>query len=330
MFRAAGTPEHIATSVAGSLVLANMKGHESHGLVRLPGYIAAIKAGHIRAAEEARLVSAQRSAAVVDGCWGFGQTAAKFATKVAIDLAATQGVAAVTIQNCNHIGRVGEYVEMIAAARQIGMALCNSGRGVAPHGGVGRVLGTNPIAWSAPLADGEDAVLDIATATLPEGKLLIALHEGKTVPPGVIVDSTGNPSVEPADFYAGGWLLPFAGHKGSGLSMLVELTGGLLSGMGSSSDPDYKNGNGTMIMAIDVAAFVPLETYYKQAETFRQEVKRLGARPEGGDILLPGELERRTAATRRAEGVRVQGPIRRELTRAADELGVDLGDFALS
>lgn len=328
IFCAVGTPEHLATQVVRALVLSNLVGHESHGLVRLPGYVSGIKGGHLHPTAEPRLVSSQRSAAIVDGCWGFGHVAAQFATKVAIDIAATQSVAAVTIQNCHHIGRVGEYVETIARGGKIGIACCNSGRGVAPYGGSGRVLGTNPIAWSAPLADGA-VVLDIATATLPEGKLLIALHEGRTVAPGAIVDRDGNPSVEPADFYAGGWLLPFAGHKGSGLSMLVELTGGLLSGMGSSCDPDYKNGNGTLIMAIDVGAFVPIETYYQQAETFRQQVKQPAATPDGLDVLLPGEVERRALAARRAGGVRVQDPIRREFTLLADELGLDLGDFAL-
>ncbi len=328
IFCAVGAPEDLATQVVRALVLSNLVGHESHGLVRLPGYVAGIKSGHLRPTAEPRLVSAQRSAAIVDGCWGFGHVAAEFATTIAIDVADEQGVAAVTIQNCHHIGRVGEYVEMIASAGKIGFACCNSGRGVAPYGGNGRVLGTNPIAWSAPLPDGA-IVLDIATATLPEGKLLIALHEGRTVAPGVIVDRAGNPSVEPADFYAGGWLLPFVGHKGSGLSMLVELTGGLLSGMGSSCDPDYKNGNGTLIMAIDVAAFVPIETYYQQAATFRQQVKQLASVPDGPDVLLPGEVERRTLEARRAGGVRVQDPIRREFTCLADDLGLDLGDFAL-
>ncbi len=328
VLREAGTPEHIASLVARSLVLANLVGHDSHGLVRLPQYVSAIRAGDLRPAAEARLVSTKRSTGVVDGCWGFGQSAAQFATKIAIDIAEAHGVGAVTIQNCHHIGRVGEYVETIARARQIGIVCCNSGAGAAPFGGVGRVLGTNPIAWSAPLADGE-VVLDIATATLPEGKLKIALFEGRTVVPGAIVDREGKPSVEPADFYSGGWLIPFAGHKGSGLSMLVELTGGLLSGMGTACDPAGMGGNGTLVICLDVAAFAPLETYYAQAETFRREAKRLAAGPNGDEVLLPGELETRRLAVNRAKGVYVHEPVRREFTTLAGELGIDLGDFAV-
>jgi LDH2 family malate/lactate/ureidoglycolate dehydrogenase len=327
VLREAGTPQHIAALVARSLVLANLVGHDSHGLVRLPQYVSAIRAGHLLPAAEASLVSSNRSAAVVDGGWGFGQSAAQLATKMAVGLAEAHGVGAATIQNCHHIGRVGEYAETIARATQIGIVCCNSGAGVAPFGGVGRVLGTNPIAWSAPLRDGE-VVLDIATATLPEGKLKIALYEGRTVALGAVVDHEGTPSVEPADFYAGGWLLPFAGHKGSGLAMLVELTGGLLSGMGTACDPAGMGGNGTCIICLDVAAFTPLETYFAQAEIFRREVKRLGAGPTGNEVLLPGELERRRLAVSRAEGVYVHVPVRRDFTTLADELGIDLGDFA--
>jgi LDH2 family malate/lactate/ureidoglycolate dehydrogenase len=328
VLREAGTPDHIAALVARSLVLANLVGHDSHGLVRLPQYVSAIRAGDLRASEEARLVSTRGSVGVVDGCWGFGQSAAQLATRVAMDLAAAHGVGAVTIQNCHHIGRVGEYVETIARARQIGFVCCNSGAGVAPFGGVGRVLGTNPIGWSAPTAEGE-VVLDIATATLPEGKLKIALYEGRTVAPGAVVDREGKPSVQPADFYSGGWLVPFAGHKGSGLAMLVELTGGLLSGMGSACDPAGMGGNGTLILCLDVAAFTPLDTYYAQADSFRRETKRLGTGPSGNEVLLPGELERRKLAVNRAEGVYVHEPVRRDFTSLADELGLDLGDFAV-
>jgi LDH2 family malate/lactate/ureidoglycolate dehydrogenase len=328
VLREAGTPEHIAALVARALVLANLMGHDSHGLSRLPQYVSGIRAGHIRPAAEAQLISSRGPVGIVDGGWGFGQVAAQFATQTAIDLATAQGIGAVTIHQCNHIGRVGEYVQTIARARQIGIVCCNSGAGVAPFGGVGRVLGTNPIAWAAPLPDGE-VVLDIATATLPEGKLKIALYEGKTVAPGVIFDREGNPSVEPADFYAGGWLVPFAGHKGSGLSMLVELTGGLLSGMGASCDPAGMGGNGTVIISLDVAAFTPLETYFAQAETFRREAKRRGAGANGNEILLPGELEERRLALHRAGGVYVHEPVRRDFTHLADELSLDLGDFAL-
>ena len=189
-------------------------------------------------------------------------------------------------------------------------------------------MGTNPFAWSAPLRRGP-VVLDFATSKVAEGKLKIALAEGRTIAEGSIVDSEGRPSVDPADFYAGGALLAFGDHKGSGMSMLIELTAGLVSKMGTSVDPDYQGGNGALIMALDIMAFTELDRYFEQAEVFAHEAKRVGGGSSGADVLLPGELEARTLQARRVGGVFVAAEIRRQVTALAGELGVDVGRFAL-
>jgi LDH2 family malate/lactate/ureidoglycolate dehydrogenase len=328
VLHALGAPQETAHLVATSLALSNMVGHDSHGIVRLIQYSGWVKDGQIRPNGEAKVESARGSVATVDGGWGFGQPAAQLATRLAIEQAAANGVAAVSISSCNHIGRLGEYVATIAASTQMGMAFCNSGPVVAPFGGSGRVMGTNPFAWSAPMRDGQ-VVLDFATSKVAEGKLKIAMAEGHAAPPGSIVDASGRPSTDPADFYAGGALLPFGEHKGSGMSMLIELTAGLVSKMGSSCDPGYLGGNGALIMAVDVAAFVSRDRYFEQAETFCREAKRIGGGPAGADVLLPGELESRTLEKRRSGGVELPGEIRRQITALADELSVDIGRFAL-
>jgi LDH2 family malate/lactate/ureidoglycolate dehydrogenase len=149
------------------------------------------------------------------------------------------------------------------------------------------------------------------------------------VAPGCIVDRAGQASVDPADFYDGGALLAFGEHKGSGMSMLIELTAGLVSKMGTSCDPEYLGGNGALILALDIAAFVSADRYFDQADTFCREAKRLGGGPSSVDILLPGELEARTLERRRAGGVSVPAPIRHQITELASELGVDVGAFSL-
>jgi len=189
-------------------------------------------------------------------------------------------------------------------------------------------MGTNPFAWSAPLREGY-VMLDFATSKVAEGKLKIALAEGRNAPPGCIIDSSGRPTIDPAAFYAGGALLPFGEHKGSGMSMLIELTAGLVSKMGSSCDPEYLGGNGTLIWALDISAFVSSERYFEQAETFCREAKRIGGGPDGVDVLLPGELEARNLEQRRAEGVSLPDEIRRQITTLADELSVDIGPLGL-
>ena len=208
--------------MARSLVLSNLVGHDSHGVIRLAQYAAWIADGQIRPAAAARRPAPQ-AAAVVDGGWGFGQPAAQLATRTAAELAREHAVAAVTIRDCNHVGRLGEYVAELASAGLMGLAFCNSGAVVAPFGGTGRALGTNPFAWAAPGAGPDPLVLDFSTAGVAEGKLRVAGAEGREVAPGLIVDSGGQPTTRPEDFFAGGALLPFGGHKGSGMSIMIEL-----------------------------------------------------------------------------------------------------------
>ncbi len=325
---ALGAPESTAHLVAKSLTLSNLVGHDSHGVVRLIQYSDWVRSGQIRTDGVPTTASSRGAVATVDGGWGFGQPAAQLATGMAIERASANGIAAIAISSCNHVGRLGEYVATIAEAGQMGMAFCNSGPVVAPFGGAGRVMGTNPFAWSAPVANGA-VVVDFATSKVAEGKLKIALAEGHMAPPGSLVDSEGRPSIDPADFYAGGALLAFGDHKGSGMSMLIELTAGLVSKMGTSCDPEYLGGNGTLILALDINAFVDPARYFEQAATFCREAKRIGAGPKGFDVLLPGELEARTLERRKAGGVQVPEAIRRQITVLAGELGVDLGSFGL-
>jgi LDH2 family malate/lactate/ureidoglycolate dehydrogenase len=143
-------------------------------------------------------------------------------------------------------------------------------------------MGTNPLAWAAPGPDGA-VVLDFATSKVAEGKLRIALADGRTVAPGCIIDREGNASVDPADFYAGGAMLPFGDHKGSGMSTLIELTAGLVSNMGASCDPEYQNGNGTLIIALDIGGV------YRPSAVLRA----------GGDLRQAGEAHWRWSRPRR-------------------------------
>ena len=184
----------------------------------------------------------------------------------------------------------------------MGLAFCNSGAVVAPFGGTGRALGTNPFAWAAPGAGPDPLVLDFSTAGVAEGKLRVAGAEGREVAAGLIVDSRGRPTTRPEDFFAGGALLPFGGHKGSGMSIMIELLGGLLTGMGTAPTPGYAGGNGTVLLAVSIAAFTSEQAYREEAAAFCAQLVEAGAGPTGGSVLLPGELESRTRRERLAGG----------------------------
>jgi LDH2 family malate/lactate/ureidoglycolate dehydrogenase len=327
---ALGTPEDLATTVATSLVLSNLVGHDSHGIVRLSQYAGMIRSGQVDPAARPHVDNRRGAVATIDGGWGFGQPAAQLATSVVVEAARSMGVGMVAIRSCNHIGRLGEYVTSIARSGQMGMAFCNAGAVVAPFGGAGRALGTNPFAWAVPRR-GEDPIFaDFATSGIAEGKLNIARGEGRAVALGYVIDAEGRPSTNPEDFYAGGSLLPFGAHKGSGMSMLIELSAGLLSGMGASCMATFGGGNGTLVMATDVGAFIPLDDYMDQVDVFCSELNRQAAPRDGGEVLLPGEVEFRTKAGREPDHIPVGVGVRRPVTVLAGELGVDIGEFALA
>ena len=175
--------------------------------------------------------------------------------------AGEHGVAAAAIRRANHVGRLGEWVELLADEGLVALAFCNAEPTVAPFGGRERRLGTNPIAWAAPRRPpAPPLVMDWSTATMPEGKLAVARARGEQVPDGVLVDAEGEPSHDPADFYAGGALLPLGAHKGSGLSVMIQLVGGALAGTGVVRRAGRRPPTALVLIALDLAAFAAATT----------------------------------------------------------------------
>jgi LDH2 family malate/lactate/ureidoglycolate dehydrogenase len=319
---ALGAPTGVAGQVAASLVLSNLVGHDSHGIIRLVQYAGWVADGQIRPAAEPEISQRQHAVAVINGNWGFGQPTARLAVDVLSETAQANGVAAVTIRDCNHFGRLGEYVGALADQGLTGLAFCNGGPVVAPFGGSGRALGTNPFAWAAPGGPGGPLVVDFSTAGVAEGKLKLAAADGQPVAPGLIVDAAGRPSTNADDFYAGGALLPFGGHKGSGLSVMIELLGGLLSGMGTAPTPGYGGGSGTVMIALQVGAFADAGSYAAGAEQFREQLVTVGRGAAPGPVLLPGEIEARTQAERLRDGIPVSPGVLASIYAVTDPLGV--------
>lgn len=323
ILEAAGTPADLASVVAASLVDANLAGHDSHGVIRLTSYVANVRSGQVQPKARARVESLGGACARVDGAWGWGQPAAHLAADTAADLARAHGVGLVTIARSNHIGRLGEYVERLSRAGLMSLMTCNARSAVAPYGGYTRLLGTNPIAWGVPEEEEgrPPIVVDFATAAIAEGKLKVAHAAGDKAPPGAVVDKDGRPTTETAAFYDGGALTTFGGHKGFGLSVMAEFMGGVLSGTGVSSVPGYNNGNGTMLMAIEVGRFVPAADFMKQADAFAERLHSSPRAPGFDEILMPGEPEWRARKRRTEEGIPIPDATRRAINELARELG---------
>ncbi|WP_199431800.1 Ldh family oxidoreductase [Qaidamihabitans albus] len=303
-----------AAVVAGSLVLSNLLGHDSHGVRRLGSYVDEVGEGRIDPAARPKTELTRPGTLAVHGRRAFGQLAAAHAVRELRAVTAEHGTGVAAISECNHVGRLGEYVGALAEHGFVALAFGNADPTVAPYGGRERRMGTNPLAWAVPRAEGEPpVVMDWATSGVAEGKLALARDRGERVPPGLVLDPEGRRSTDPADFYAGGALLPFGGHKGYGLSLLIEIAGGLLSGTGIGSMPGYAGGFGTVLVAVDIAAFTAPETFREQVESF---CRLLAATPpaEGHEeVLVPGEPEERVRAERDRKGIPITQATWREL-----------------
>lgn len=323
VFEAVGTPADIAAFVADSLVDANLAGHDSHGVLRLPGYCGSLQAGDICPGARCALVKRDRATAIVDGALGWGQPAMQLAAETVVDLARECGLGAVAVRNCYHVGRVTPYVETVARSGMIGIAMSNAGPGVAPFGSRQRMLGTNPFAWSMPNGNqGDLLTFDVATAAIAEGKLRVARALGKSVDDNMLVDAAGKPTNDPNDFFSGGAILPFGGHKGNGISILAQMLGRSLAGMDTTGFDGPRGANGPIILAIDPTCFTSREEF--ASEVAAQAALISGSTPAEGfaEVLLPGETERRTECDRRANGIPIPDTTWAELVQLAKSLGI--------
>jgi LDH2 family malate/lactate/ureidoglycolate dehydrogenase len=321
MLEAAGVPPATADLVSRSLVEGNLAGHDSHGVIRLVQYIRAIERGQINPHAEPEIVRETLTTALMDAHWAFGQVAARRAMEVAIAKARQYSLAAVGLRNSAHIGRLGEYALMAVEHGMIGFLTCNSSLLTAPYGGVDRVFGTNPFAFAFPRS-GTPFLMDFATSVVAEGKLRVAMAKGASIPEGWILDKNRQPTTNPADFYNGGVLLPLGGHKGYGLLMVADLLGGALTGHGCTALPEHTTGNGVFLMAIDIAAFCPVEELTETVDRLAATIKAGRKAPGFDEILIPGEPEFRAREQRLREGIYLPDTTWREMVEVAGQYGL--------
>jgi uncharacterized oxidoreductase len=234
------------------------------------------------------------------------------------------GIALVGLRNCGHLGRVGDWAELAAAAGQVSLHFLNTSSGlrVAPFGGSDRRLSTNPITIGIPVAGGDPVIMDMTTSMVAEGKLMVALNRGEPVPEGWIIDQHGRPTTDPKDFYAGGALLTVGGHKGSGLSIVTDLLAGAIS-TGKSSDPaDEVLRNNMLSIYIAPDVYDAQGSVAAEVARFLAWVKASPPLHAGAPVLLPGEIERRTRAERTAKGIPVDEKTWSDLLAAAASVGI--------
>jgi uncharacterized oxidoreductase len=327
IFAALGAPEADARWIAMLLVRANLRGHDSHGVIRIPQYVASVRAGHTNPRPSITTAQETSTTAVVDGDLGFGQVVARRAAEVALDKAAAHGLGGVGVRRSNHVGRLADYVEMAAERGYVGMMWTNAATAVSvvPHGGVERRLSTNPLAVAVPGPDGGVALsVDMATSIVAEGKVRVKRNRKEPLPTGWAIDGQGAPVTDSTAFYgpprAG--LLPMAGHKGTALGLVVEVMGGILSGAGVIGAATGPVLNGSFILLVDVARFLPLDDFTRQVSDLAAWVKSSTPGAGVGGVLVPGEPEARMERERGAQGVPVEDETWSQIETIAAELGV--------
>ena len=335
LFQAAGCSAEDTRAVVDHLVESSLFGHDSHGALRYYEYTLAIREGRFQTRAQPEIVQERACTAVVDGNGALGQVGATFATNLAIRKARERGVATVALRNTSHIGRAGAYPLLAARSGMVAQILVNVGRlgyQIAPFGGLDGRLSTSPLAVAAPRRQDPPILLDMTTSVVAEGKIRVAINRGDKVPEGWIIDAQGNPSTDPGDLKADppGAIFPLggtAGHKGYGLSIMVELLGGALSGQGCAAGERKFVSNGVLLTVYSIPHFTDFDTYYDEVEAMISYVKSSRLAPGVKEILLPGEPELRSAQRRELEGIAIDETTWSRIKEEMLHYGVDPGQW---
>ncbi len=327
---ACGASDDEARIVARELVESSLMGYDSHGVMRAAQYGRELLAGRITPNAAFKVVKETPSTALVDCGLGFGAVSAQRMADLAVEKARANGIASVVSMNCHHVGRLGAWPRMMAQQGMIGLAFVNNTKGghmVTPWGGREGRLGTNPLAYAVPRRNAMPLMMDMSTCMIPEGKIRVALHSGKPVPAGSIIDPDGNPTTDPKAFYGPprGAILPFGGmqgYKGFGLALLVEVLGSMLAGY-APSEP-YPHVNGLCLIAIDPDVFCGRERFLDLVEDLCAYETNVPLAAGFDEVMMPGTPDDRMKAKRLREGIPLPDETCRQIIDVAAQAGITL------
>lgn len=337
----AGWTADEARETAAHLVLANLSGHDSHGVGMLPLYFQSLADGNLSPHSQPTTRLDAAPFLIVDAQVSLGQPAARNAVEQAAAMAKTGGVAILNLLDAHHIGRIGHYAEAAAAQGLISLFWVNvAGRPpiVAPHAAKEARFGTNPHAIGIPVPGGDPIILDFATSRMAHGKARVALNKGEPVPPGFIIDGQGRPTTEPRHVFLHGLtgdetlgaLLPFGDHKGAGLSLIAELLSAGLMGAARIDEKPAKTWiiNSLLGVLIDPARLEPDADLRKsRTESYLAFVRAARPQDEAQPVLTPGEKERAMRIERAETGIPLDDETWSQIRAAAAAHGIDAESY---
>lgn len=344
IFRALRSPDEEAAYIGQRLVSANLYGHDSHGVVRVPRYAEWVRIGHLVPGQEPEVIIDNPTMALLDGRRGFGQSVGTRAVQIGIDKAKAGGLSLIGLRNVGHLGRIGDWGEMAAAAGLVAIHFVNVGGSqlVAPFGGVDRRMGTNPVVIAVPRPGEEPLLLDFATSLVAEGKVLVAARGGKAVSNGSLIGPDGSLSADPgllygADNLKNGVFNPMLGpgalrtmgeHKGSGLSFMCEILAGALTGSPCAGPGNQLAVNGMLSIYMAPGFFGSTHDFAAMTREYIEFFKSSRPATAGGEVLMPGEPERRTRDARLVKGVPLSDEVWRAILATARDVGVPNSQLA--
>jgi len=324
-----GVPEADARTVSDVLVEANLVGLDTHGVIRLPFYMNRVKAGGNNPTPHMKVVRDHACTALLDADNALGPVGGVGAMNLAIDKASESGVGIVLIRNCNHYGPAGHYARMAVARDMIGISLTNVLASMPPTNGAARRVGNNPYAIAFPAGDEPPVVVDGATSLSSWGKLFLCAQNGTDLPEGCYVDGQGKPTVNPQAVLDGGALLPFAGHKGYGIAVAIELLTGMLAGGALDRDipHPYKQlaspgANSFFMGAFRVDHFMDPGEFKRNMDQWIVYMRETPKAPGADRVWLPGEKEAVARRERLAAGIPLGDKMIAELQTLAAEVNV--------
>lgn len=327
VFAAQGVPVAEARLVADTLVQAELWGHQSHGVMRLPWYVARLRSGVMRAVADPRLVTDAGAVAVIDGRDSLGQVLAARAVEEAVRRAKAHGVGVIGMRNSNHFGTAMYFTLRAAREGCVAFLSTNASPAMAPWGGREKRVGNNPWSIAAPAGERAPMVLDIANTVVARGKVYLARQKGQKIPLGWAIDGEGEPTTDPLAALSG-IILPMAEHKGYGAAVMMDVLSGVLTGSAFATSvrgpyqAEHKSGAGHLMIALDIAAFQPVAEFEARMESLIAELKSARLAKGSSEILYPGELEARNEAENRARGLMFPQDTLESLRKLSEETGL--------
>ena len=329
VFQAAGCSEAGARDMAECLVQTNLWGIDSHGVLRTPEYLKRFQSGAMNSQPDIRTLKSGSGLEVLDADNGAGYIAGRAAMTRAIELAKTGNIAAVGIINSNHCGAASLYARMALEHGMIGIAMSNVAPNMVAPGGSKPITGNNPIAVAVPTFGEFPFVFDISLSAVSGGKILVAAKNGDKIPLGWATDREGHPTTDPNIGFKG-FLLPMGGHKGFGLSLLVDILCGVITGGSFQHQlksmyvyPNDPSNTAHLMLVINPLFLMSKEQLKERMAEFFQTVKQSPMWDAEGEMLLPGEIEYRKENERRSSGIPIPEPLYKELVQLGEDLGLD-------